>query len=754
MSSDKLSRITDWWRPKAGGILSLLLFYLALWHVPFADGWKLLTYSVVTLTGFGIIGYILNDWADIPYDLKAGKTNLVGGMSVPMRVLLLLGLLAITMFPWVAYFKVDGLSIALILIQFTLQIIYPFPPIRVKNYPVPAIVNDALYAFVVPCLLAWHTFDLTASQNGNDGQVLHFVFLSLWMLAMGVRHILNHHVADKENDRLAGTPNLALRVSTSTLRKFIERVAFPVELLSAILFFTVLLQYSGLLPVIFIAVVATVGAKSIARSGFPFVVGFAEIPLDRFTSFGLGALSLLVLMVDDTSYALILLVFLLMFSVRFLRVSKGIVLWRWPWQQVSLAGNWSIYYFRKWVLRWSEERNWGSHYPKRLEELAATERSRNGTIAVFNQNRNKYSETFVSGQVNALNYEVLYLSGWPTPGYLGGYGELIDPSSSNVKLKYGLMDVLNESATDHEDRIIAQLLLESNVSVIVAHFGPMGVRLLKVARITGIPLMVVFHGYDAWNREQLETYADSYKELFKECALAVGVSRQICTKLVELGCPADKVEYMPAHVDPAYFGELRPMHDTGRDFLSVGRFSCTKAPFLVIEAFRSVLAQLPDARLTMIGGDDGEGLYEACVELVKAHGMEHAVRFAGILSPTEVLHEMQKAAVFVQHSVTTPLSNDREGTPVSVMEAMALGLPIVATDHAGIGEMVENGVSGILVAEYDCKEMAAQMVRLANDAQLRSSLGQAAAAAIRNNPLVSNGTQRFTELIERCRNSI
>ncbi len=168
-------------------------------------------FSFITLTGFGLTGYFLNDWADIPFDRKVGKTNLVDGIGKPWRPLIFIGLLAITLFPWFVYFETDKWSVGLICLQFFLQLAYPFPPIRLKNYPVAAIITDAMYAFVVPAILAWHTFDLTSEMNGNDGQLVHFGFLGLWMLAMGARHIINHHVADKENDRIAGTPNLALQ---------------------------------------------------------------------------------------------------------------------------------------------------------------------------------------------------------------------------------------------------------------------------------------------------------------------------------------------------------------------------------------------------------------------------------------------------------------------------------------------------------------------------------------------------------------
>lgn len=754
IDNGKLSRMTGWWRPKAGAIFSLLLFYLALWDVPFWVACQLLGHSLITLTGFGLVGYVLNDWADIPYDRKVGKTNLLSGIPLVGRVFLLLGLLVVTLVPWFVYFKTDEWSVALIAIQFALQLAYPMPPVRLKNYPLAAMFNDALYAFVVPGLLAWHTFDLTAGLNDNDGQVIHFVFLSIWMLAMGVRHIINHHVEDRENDRLAGTANMALKVSPLRLRKWVQWAIFPIELHAALLFFAVLLWHSGLLPFVFIWVLVVLGAMSV-HAKFPlFQVSFTKNRLDDFTSFYFGLISLGILVLDDTRFGWILVLFLLQFSYWFQQAGWGLLLmiraacWTWPKEQLSLAFNWSIYYFRKWILDWSEERNWGEHYPKRLLDLDAERRSRNGVLAVFNQNFSKYSETFISGQIGALDYLVHYYSGWPRPLHLDGEGDLIRSGNVLTKLKYALMNLFNENVIEYEEKVIAESLIERNVSVMVAHFGPMGTALLRVAQITGIPLVVVFHGYDAWNRKELSIYEDAYRELFKKASAVVGVSKQICGQLESLGFPPDKITYLPAFVNPVFFNT--PVEYTDRpDFLSVGRFSCTKSPFLVLLAFEQVLKELPEAKLRMIGGDDGEGLFEASQVMARALGIEKQVEFLGVLSPEQVLEEMKRTSIFVQHSVTTPVRGDREGTPVSIMETMALGLPIVATDHAGIGELIENGTTGILVQEYDHIGMAKEMLRLAQNRDLRKQLGTNAAKAIRQNPVVANGLNKFSELIQK-----
>ena len=87
---------------------------------------------------------------------------------------------------------------------------------------------------------------------------------------------------------------------------------------------------------------------------------------------------------------------------------------------------------------------------------------------------------------------------------------------------------------------------------------------------------------------------------------------------------------------------------------------------------------------------------------------------------------MTNALCLVQHSLVTPLTGDREGTPVSVMEAMLSGLPVIATRHEGIAELITNGETGILIEEYDYQAMANAMVEIANKKAKVRQIGLAA----------------------------
>jgi glycosyltransferase involved in cell wall biosynthesis len=103
-----------------------------------------------------------------------------------------------------------------------------------------------------------------------------------------------------------------------------------------------------------------------------------------------------------------------------------------------------------------------------------------------------------------------------------------------------------------------------------------------------------------------------------------------------------------------------------------------------------------------------------------------------VLKPDEVADELQGATAYVQHSIVPkhgPSSGDCEGTPVSVMEAMVSGVPVISTRHAGIAEIIEHGRTGWLVEERDIDGMADAMVQIAQSQELAREMGQRARVA-------------------------
>jgi colanic acid/amylovoran biosynthesis glycosyltransferase len=121
------------------------------------------------------------------------------------------------------------------------------------------------------------------------------------------------------------------------------------------------------------------------------------------------------------------------------------------------------------------------------------------------------------------------------------------------------------------------------------------------------------------------------------------------------------------------------------------------------------------------------------------------VRLPGWKSRPEVVSAIHQADILLAPSLTAP-SGDQEGTPVAILEAMAAGLPVVSTVHAGIPEVVENGVSGFLVAERDVLGLAAALQRLACNPELRGSMGQQGRSTILDRHDIAKLNDRLIEI--------
>jgi glycosyltransferase involved in cell wall biosynthesis len=278
---------------------------------------------------------------------------------------------------------------------------------------------------------------------------------------------------------------------------------------------------------------------------------------------------------------------------------------------------------------------------------------------------------------------------------------------------------------------------------VLAEYGVMGVNVMKACEAAAIPLIVHFHGFDASMHEVTTHNAETYPMLFRTAAAVIAVSRPMQQKLVSLGAPPEKVHRAFCGVDCRDFYGGDPAKAPA-SFIAVGRFTAKKAPDLSLRAFAKVHRAHPEATLRMIG--DGAMLPE-CRKLASDLGVADAVTFLGPQSPAVVQAEMRRARCLVQHSVEAP-SGDAEGTPISVIEAGATGVPVVATRHAGIPDIVVDGVTGFLVEEHDIDAMAARMIQIAEDPDLAGRLGRVARVRIERHFSIEQSIDRLWKIIE------
>jgi len=332
------------------------------------------------------------------------------------------------------------------------------------------------------------------------------------------------------------------------------------------------------------------------------------------------------------------------------------------------------------------------------------------TLAIFSPNKNVYSETFIQAHKN-LPFNIKFYYGGYLPSGLEGEADILKLSFFE-RIKRRLL----RGFSFQEKKILFSLRKEK-VNCVLAEYGITAAESLKIVKHLQLPLIVHFHGFDASIKNLIDTYKEKYKSVFNYASGVIVVSSKMQSDLISLGCPKQKIIINPCGPNDSFF-KIVPDYKN-LQFISVGRFVEKKAPYLTIFSFKKVVEQFPSAKLIMVGTGD---LLNICKDLVHCLKLDNNIEFRGICTPVEVKELFKKSLAFVQHSITAE-NGDSEGTPVAVLEAQAASLPVIATLHAGIQDVVINNESGFLVEEKDIERMAQNMIRVITETGLAKKMG-------------------------------
>ncbi len=339
-------------------------------------------------------------------------------------------------------------------------------------------------------------------------------------------------------------------------------------------------------------------------------------------------------------------------------------------------------------------------------------------VAIVQFDKEAPSETFLYDQRTRLPCRVSFI--------YGDIPRLRDHFwNSNprwISLRQRLWSRQKSSVNEHYLKLFRSL----RPDVVLAQFGPMGCRVQAACEQLGIPLAVYFHGYDASMEWVLRDYEQAYQKLWRGAAGIIVVSRAMRQKLISLGADPSKVWLNYCGVDLEQFKSSKRIERREKVILAVSRIVEKKGIPYTLQSFALLRKSYPNANLRIVG--EGTGL-QYCQGLSRELGIEAYVHFLGVGSREEVKRELQGADIFVQHSVVAE-NGDSEGSPVSISEAGAMALPVVATFHGGIPDIIINGKTGFLVPERDVEGMAAYLELLCRDGDLRKKMGEAARGRI------------------------
>lgn len=350
-----------------------------------------------------------------------------------------------------------------------------------------------------------------------------------------------------------------------------------------------------------------------------------------------------------------------------------------------------------------------------------------------------YCTTFLKPEMLHIYRQITGLSRWqtcvltkerqnealfPMPA---GAVEVLPKVRSNFVRRFWLKYVKKEPPIVYrgEYGALAGVLNKQAVDVLHVYFGHTGVHLLPFLKRWPKPSVVSFHGMDVQTRENDPSYELRLRELLQVATLVLARSESLQERLLDLGCAPEKLRMNRTGIPlDAYPAKTRNAPVDGAwHLVQACRLIEKKGLDDTLHAFAAFREVYPAARLTIAGDGPLRGEVE---QLAEELGLADAVRLVGFLTGSGLGELYHKAHFFIHPSRLTADQN-QEGVPNSMLEAMATGLPVVATRHGGIPEAVREGVTGLLVEERDRVGLAEALKALAADEGHWQEMGKAAA---------------------------
>lgn len=301
------------------------------------------------------------------------------------------------------------------------------------------------------------------------------------------------------------------------------------------------------------------------------------------------------------------------------------------------------------------------------------------------------------------------------------------PGFSQLLKRFGFnLAARSPSGTANVLREIAK----QNINQLLCQYGTFAVQNSELLLRSGLPLFIHFHGYDAFfdlclaeapgKPAHSDSYLDELKQLEKKAVL-ITASEFMKSKLVAAG-------FSDYNIHVKSFGvslpKVQKVHQKTENLqiLHLGRLVDFKSPDRTIKAFEIARSRGLKANLVMVG----DGPLRVTCELLRLRSpYKDNIKILGLVPPEQAQEFFLESDIYTQHNVIGEITNQAEGFGVSILEAMASGLPFVGTRSGGIVESVVENVTGILNDSGDVEAQANSFLELARNPDLRQKMGEA-----------------------------
>ncbi len=268
-----------------------------------------------------------------------------------------------------------------------------------------------------------------------------------------------------------------------------------------------------------------------------------------------------------------------------------------------------------------------------------------------------------------------------------------------------------------------------DVKIIHAHGGGIATFVASTASRIGVPLVVSFYGVDMWKHPDGERgLRQKYAEVFRAGALFLAEGPAAARQLARIGCPDDKIVVHRLGVDVAKiaFAERRRSGNQLR-VLMASRFVEKKGIPYGVECFCRVARDNPAMRLTIVG-DSGSSkdakVKKQIMEIALRHRVERQVSIQGFMTLDELLDLAYEHELLLHPSVTATSGDAEGGHPVVMTMLAASGMPILATKHCDIPQIVDHERTGWLVSERNVDELETILRSIVSDSSCLPEFGR------------------------------
>jgi colanic acid/amylovoran biosynthesis glycosyltransferase len=265
-----------------------------------------------------------------------------------------------------------------------------------------------------------------------------------------------------------------------------------------------------------------------------------------------------------------------------------------------------------------------------------------------------------------------------------------------------------------------RICVREDIKILHVHFGYHGVKFLGLKKKLKMPMICSFYGDDAFAYPRIGNNRKKYARLFRDVEKFLVLGTHMREELIKLGCPENKIliHHLGIDVDRIRFSKRSMQKGSKIKFLIASSFVQKKGIDLAIRALSDFKSEY-DFSLDIIG--DGP-LKNLILKEIEDSGIKDRIILHGYKTYNDFIQQAYLCDVFIQASRTTA-QNNKEGTPMALVDAMATGMPVISTKHSDIPEIVIDGENGYLAEENDLISLTNCIRKIFIDPQKIPALG-------------------------------